>query len=179
MRELRRTRDKKILGVAGGFAEYFDMDKTIWRAIWVFGCIVMPPALLAYFVLGMVMPEPPAAYYQAPPAPPEPVVVPPAPNSEQSQPEQPQFEQPQFEEPRYEQPQAEPIYTRTSYKPLTKSRDKWLSGVCAGVAEYLNVDPVLVRALWLAAIFLAGTGLFLYIVLAILMPEPPRQMPRY
>jgi phage shock protein C len=167
MRELRRTRDKKILGVAGGFAEYMDMDKTIWRAIWIFGCIVMPPAILAYFILGMVMPESPAAQY---PPPPEPVIVTPP----QPQPEP----EPQPEQPRFEQPQAEPIYTRNSYKPLTKSREKWLSGVCAGVAEYLNVDPVLVRALWLAAVFLAGTGLFLYIVLAILMPEPPRQMPR-
>lgn len=168
MRELTRTRDKKILGVAGGFAEYFDMDKTIWRAIWVFGCIVMPPAILAYFVLGMVMPESPSAHYQAPPAPPEPeVVIPPEPQPE-----------PQQEQPGAERPQAEPIYTRNSYKPLTKSHDKWLSGVCGGVAEYLNVDPVLVRALWLATVFLAGTGLFLYIVLAILMPQPPRQMPR-
>lgn len=179
MRELMRTRDKKILGVAGGFAEYFDMDKTIWRAIWIFGCIVMPPAILAYFILGMVMPEHPATQYQAPPVAPEPaVVVPPEPQPA-PQFEQPRSEEPQFEQPRFEQPQAEPIYTRNSYKPLTKSREKWLSGVCAGVAEYLNVDPVLVRALWLAAVFLAGTGLFLYIVLAILMPEPPRQMPRY
>ncbi|HYF92268.1 MAG TPA: PspC domain-containing protein [Symbiobacteriaceae bacterium] len=151
MRELMRSRDRKILGVAGGFAEYFDMDKTIWRAIWVFTCIVMPPAILAYFILGIVMPEAPAAPFQAPPPPPEPDVVPP--------------------------PVQEPVYTRTSYKPLTKSHDKWLSGVCGGVAEYFGVDPLLVRALWLGSIFLLGTGLLLYIVLMILMPDPPRRMP--
>lgn len=153
MRELMRSRDKKILGVAGGFAEYFDMDKTVWRAIWVFTCIVMPPAILAYFILGIVMPEAPAAGYQAPPVRPEPEVIPPEP------------------------PVAEPVYTRNSYKPLTKSRDKWLAGVCAGVADYFGVDPVLVRALWLGSVFLFGSGLLLYIVLAILMPDPPRQMP--
>ncbi|MDF2631209.1 MAG: phage shock protein PspC [Symbiobacteriaceae bacterium] len=177
MRELRRTRDKKILGVAGGFAEYFDMDKTIWRAIWVFGCIVMPPAILAYFILGMVMPEPQVGHEQAPPAPPLAQAVPPQPQPQPDMWARP--EQPGFDQPGPGQPQAEPIYTRNSYKPLTKSRDKWLSGVCAGVAEYFGVDPVLVRAIWLGAVFLAGTGLFLYIVLAILMPEPPRNLPRY
>jgi|GEM_PF-829851 len=157
MRELMRSRDKKILGVAGGFAEYFDMDKTVWRAIWVFACIVMPPAILAYFILGIVMPErrPAATGYQAPPVRPEPVI-------ESAPPEQ---------------PAAEPVFTRNSYKPLTKSRDRWLAGVCAGVADYFGVDPVLVRALWLGSVFLFGSGLLLYIVLAILMPEPPRQMP--
>lgn len=155
MRELMRSRDKKILGVAGGFAEYFDMDKTIWRAIWVFLCVAMPPAILAYFILGFVIPEAPAPRYEAPPVTaPEPEFFPPEP------------------------PPAEPVHTRKSYKPLLKSRDKWLSGVCGGVAEYFGVDPVIVRALWLAAVFLAGTGLLLYIVLMILMPEPPRQMNR-
>ncbi|HWI61848.1 MAG TPA: PspC domain-containing protein [Symbiobacteriaceae bacterium] len=173
MRELRRSQDKKILGVAGGFAEYFDMDKTVWRALWVFVCVVMPPAILAYFILGIVMPSAPANRYQAPPAPPEPevVVVPPVYTEQPNT----QYEQPHTT---YEQPRREePVYTRDSYKQLTKSRDKWLSGVCGGVADYFGVDPVIVRALWLGAVFLAGTGLLLYIVLAILMPEPHRQMP--
>jgi phage shock protein PspC (stress-responsive transcriptional regulator) len=67
---------------------------------------------------------------------------------------------------------------KKSYKQLTKSDDRWLSGVCGGVAEYFDVDPLLVRALWLASIFALGTGLALYIVLAILMPESPRRFHR-
>ncbi|AGY81024.1 PspC domain-containing protein [Carnobacterium inhibens] len=61
-------------------------------------------------------------------------------------------------------------------KKLTKSRDnKMVSGVLAGVAEYFGFDPTLLRIIYGAAT-LIGVGLpfFLYIVLAIVIPEAPR-----
>lgn len=47
---------------------------------------------------------------------------------------------------------------------------KVFAGVCGGVAEYFNMDPVIVRVLWVAASLFAGGGLILYIVMAIIVP---------
>ncbi len=57
---------------------------------------------------------------------------------------------------------------------LRKSSDHRLFGVCGGLAEYFEVDPVLVRSAWVIGV-LVGLPFFLigYIVLAIVMPEAP------
>ena len=56
-------------------------------------------------------------------------------------------------------------------KTLYKSRkDCFLFGVCGGLAEYFDVDPTLIRILT-AALCTTGTGLLLYIVAAVVMPE--------
>jgi len=57
---------------------------------------------------------------------------------------------------------------------LTKSTDKKLGGVCAGIAEYLGWDITATRVLYLLlSIFSACfPGLIVYIILAILMPNP-------
>jgi len=56
-------------------------------------------------------------------------------------------------------------------KRLGKSRtNKVISGVCGGVAEYFNIDPTIVRLVWAALILFAGTGLWIYILCAVLMP---------
>jgi phage shock protein C len=51
--------------------------------------------------------------------------------------------------------------------------DKLLAGVAAGVAEFFDLDPSLVRILFLLSIFLGGVGLFLYIAMAIIVPLEP------
>ena len=57
-------------------------------------------------------------------------------------------------------------------KKLHKSKNnRMLAGVCGGVAEYLDVDPTVVRLIWVAVTALAGAGLLVYIAGAILMPE--------
>lgn len=57
-------------------------------------------------------------------------------------------------------------------KRLYKIQDgKMLCGVCGGIAEYLNVDPTIVRLLWVFLIFCVGTGILAYIVAAIIMPN--------
>ena len=58
------------------------------------------------------------------------------------------------------------------YKKLTKSRDKKLVGVCGGIAEYFDMDPTVVRILWLLAVLCAGTGVLAYLIAALLMPDP-------
>lgn len=57
-------------------------------------------------------------------------------------------------------------------KKLHKSAtDKKLCGVCGGLAEYLNVDPTIIRLIWALAVVFAGTGLLAYLVAALVMPE--------
>ncbi len=60
-------------------------------------------------------------------------------------------------------------------KRLMRSRyNRKIAGVCAGVADYLEVDPVLVRLLWLVFIFfpLPG-GVIAYFIAWIVLPEEP------
>lgn len=59
-------------------------------------------------------------------------------------------------------------------KKLTKSNNKMLYGVCAGIAEYLDIDPTVVRVVYaLLSVFSAGfPGLLLYLILVIIMPAP-------
>jgi len=56
---------------------------------------------------------------------------------------------------------------------LTKSTDKKLGGVCAGLAEYLGWDVTATRALYLIlSVFSAAfPGILVYIILCLIMPE--------
>lgn len=47
---------------------------------------------------------------------------------------------------------------------------KKLCGVCGGIAEYFNIDPTVVRLLWMFLVLCAGTGILAYFVAAIIMP---------
>jgi len=51
--------------------------------------------------------------------------------------------------------------------------DRRIAGVAAGVAEYFDLDPTIVRLVWLVSIFFGGFGLLLYIVMAIVVPNEP------
>ncbi|MEG1175005.1 MAG: PspC domain-containing protein [Ruthenibacterium sp.] len=53
------------------------------------------------------------------------------------------------------------------------SQSRMLCGVCGGIAEYFNVDPTLVRLLCVL-LGCTGTGLFAYIVAAVVIPQPPQ-----
>jgi len=60
-------------------------------------------------------------------------------------------------------------------KRLYRSKtDKVLGGVCGGVAEYLDVDPVVVRLIWaIVTLISMGMGLLAYIIAWIIIPEEP------
>ena len=58
-------------------------------------------------------------------------------------------------------------------KLMRSSTDKKIGGVCAGLAEYLDIDPTIVRVVWLLAVLCAGTGIFAYLVLWTVLPLAP------
>jgi phage shock protein C len=56
-------------------------------------------------------------------------------------------------------------------KRLTRSRtDRKIWGVCAGLANYLGIDPTIVRVIAVVSIFLSGIGILAYIIMAIIVP---------
>jgi phage shock protein C len=52
-------------------------------------------------------------------------------------------------------------------------RDSKIAGVCAGLAEFFNIDPTLVRIFFALLAVAGGPGVLLYIVLWVLVPEEP------
>jgi len=57
-------------------------------------------------------------------------------------------------------------------KLFRSNNNKMICGVCGGVAEYINIDPTVVRLLWVILGF-AGFGILAYIIAAIIMPIQP------
>ncbi len=58
------------------------------------------------------------------------------------------------------------------HKKLQRSADKKIFGVCGGLGNYFDIDPTVVRLIFLFALIVFGTGFLLYLVLALVMPEP-------
>ena len=59
-------------------------------------------------------------------------------------------------------------------KRLYKSNsDKKIDGVCAGIAEYFDIDPTLIRLCWAFGTLFVGAGILAYIVAALVMPRKP------
>ena len=55
---------------------------------------------------------------------------------------------------------------------LTRSNDRMIAGVCAGLAEYFGFDTTLVRVAYaLLTMFTAFSGVIVYLILMIVMPE--------
>ena len=49
--------------------------------------------------------------------------------------------------------------------------DNLLGGVCSGISEYFNLDPIWIRGAFAAAFFLGGSGFLLYLILWIIIPK--------
>jgi phage shock protein C len=62
----------------------------------------------------------------------------------------------------------------TNYKPLTRSTsNRMIAGVCAGLGEYFNIDPTIVRLLAVLAFFTGFGGIaIVYLIMALVVPEP-------
>lgn len=61
----------------------------------------------------------------------------------------------------------------TDYKTLTRSKsNRMIAGVCAGLGDYLNIDPTIIRLLFVLGFFtFNGAMLIVYLIMAIVTPE--------
>ncbi|NSW89709.1 MAG: PspC domain-containing protein [Firmicutes bacterium] len=60
----------------------------------------------------------------------------------------------------------------SEYKKLYRSsRNKIIAGVCGGLAEYFNIDPTIVRVLWILFACMGGSGILAYIICVFVIPE--------
>lgn len=55
--------------------------------------------------------------------------------------------------------------------------DRMIAGVCGGLAEYFNMDPTIVRLLWIAAGFTFGCGVIAYLIAVLIIPLKPDETP--
>ena len=51
------------------------------------------------------------------------------------------------------------------------STDKKVCGVCGGIANYFDVDPTVIRLIWVIFTLAGGSGLIAYIIASIIMPD--------
>jgi phage shock protein C len=57
-------------------------------------------------------------------------------------------------------------------KKLYRSKEnKLIGGVCGGLGEYFDVDPTIIRLLWVIVILMGGSGILIYLVLWVVIPE--------
>lgn len=57
--------------------------------------------------------------------------------------------------------------------------DKILAGVCGGLGEYFDIDPVIIRVLFIVAVIFGGGGFLAYIILWIVIPQKPFKLPEF
>jgi len=50
-------------------------------------------------------------------------------------------------------------------------KNRIISGVCGGIGEYFDIDPTLIRLLWVISILIWGAGIFAYLIAWIIFPE--------
>ncbi len=201
MKKIFRSREDRVLGgVCGGIADYFDLDPTLVRVVWIFFTLFGGSGILAYVIALMIIPD------------------------------QAKIEKSESKiDTRSSDKSLWAIlliivgvvmlfqhgdimgivwhrfwgsglnlifsflliglgifmlYTKRSgiaasiaegveNLPLHLSKtDRKLAGVCGGISESLSIDPVIVRFLWIfGTIMSAGIGILLYIVLAVILPE--------
>ena len=127
----RDLKNKKIAGVCSGLAEYFDIDVTLVRVIWVLLTLLGGAGVLSYLAAIIIIPKKPNGAVEV------------------------------------EIVEKDKVKARLH---LSKS-DKFIFGVCGGLAEYFNIDSSLVRILFVVLIFSVGFGILLYLILAIVIPK--------
>ena len=72
-----------------------------------------------------------------------------------------------------QQPAASAAAYSTKKRLVRSTNDKKIAGVAAGLADYFDLDPTIIRLVWLLAILFAGTGLLAYVILWIALPAGP------
>ena len=55
-------------------------------------------------------------------------------------------------------------------------KEKKFAGVCGGLGEYFDVDPVIIRVIFLVTFLMGGAGLFIYLILWAAVPKNPNEV---
>jgi phage shock protein C len=63
--------------------------------------------------------------------------------------------------------------TGAQKKLMRSSTDKKIAGVCAGLADYFDMDPTIIRLIWVLFFIFGGMGLLAYVILWIVLPVAP------
>lgn len=59
-------------------------------------------------------------------------------------------------------------------KRLTRSRtERWIGGVCGGIGNYFNLDPTVIRVIFILLALIVGGGLLIYLILWLIIPLEP------
>lgn len=61
--------------------------------------------------------------------------------------------------------------TETKKKLYRNTDDRKIAGVCSGIADYLDVDPTVIRLAWILLVCCAGVGVVAYIIAALVIPS--------
>lgn len=61
----------------------------------------------------------------------------------------------------------------TNKKLYRSNKDKKLAGVCGGLGEYFQIDPVIIRLIFVLIAFGGGAGLLIYLIMALVIPNNP------
>lgn len=69
-----------------------------------------------------------------------------------------------------------PAYTGARKRLMRSSTDKKIAGVCAGLADYFELDVTIIRVVWILAVLCVGTGILVYVILWIALPLAPTGM---
>jgi phage shock protein C len=55
-------------------------------------------------------------------------------------------------------------------------KEKMIGGVCGGLGEFFQVDPIIFRLIFLMLLFGVGSGALIYIVMMLIIPEAPTEV---
>lgn len=52
-------------------------------------------------------------------------------------------------------------------------KERWLAGICGGIGEYFDIDPLIIRVVAIALVFMGGAGILAYIIGIFIIPTAP------
>lgn len=68
----------------------------------------------------------------------------------------------------------QPAVNQNTRKLYRRTDNKIIAGICTGLGEYLEIDPVILRAIFVVAFFFGSMGFWLYIILWLIVPKTPK-----
>ena len=77
--------------------------------------------------------------------------------------------------PQSTRPSADGFFDQVRSAGIRRSQDRWVAGVCGGLADKWGLPPTLVRIVWLLLSLLPGPMWVVYVVMWILLPEEPEK----